>query len=485
MSEYKWKADAFDAIRIVAAHGEFDIVGEDTDEILLEGEHSSRHRFGGEPTVAGRWLELHPFGGGSEWSFTLPTSKAWVIEIMGANAEVKIEDVHARITAQLGRGEVHLENCRGVFNIRSGSGDVRMENCAQSDAPAAPEHVQSAQAEQPGVPPMPPKPGMPGLPPIPPIPPIPPVGKKIRLGKHITIEGDDEWEEFGQQWEDWGERFAEQASRWAENFSREFGGMFKYDDDQEVREDGIHVRLGSGDFQIEEIDAQYVTARVGSGDIQMEEGRIAELDVETSRGEIETQRILPTGAWQLTTRHGDIQLYLPGDTYARVDAATRHGEIECSVPLVRVGRPGPGARHGGRMVGTIGEGSGEAVEIHLESQHGDLDIQVEKRASRYAGQSAPPSKKQERDLARREPPTSAPVAQPASNAVVPVTVTDLSEPEAALNPPAANTRVGNAGVENARHSVQVYDSQMAILQALQAGEITVAEAEMLLRSLKS
>ncbi len=39
----------------------------------------------------------------------------------------------------------------------------------------------------------------------------------------------------------------------------------------------------------------------------------------------------------------------------------------------------------------------------------------------------------------------------------------------ALNPPS-------------HKKVQVYDSQLAILQALQSGEITVAEAEMLLRS---
>ena len=468
MSEYKWNADAFDAIRIVAANGEFEIVGEDTDEILLEGEENTRRNFGAEPTVVGRWLELHPFGGGSEWTLTLPKSKAWVVDVSAASGEVAVQDIHARIHAQLGSGEIHLENCRGAFNLRSGSGDVELKNCTQADVPAAPEPSQTETRAR-GVPPVPPAPG------VPPVPPIPPIGIKIKTGKGIRFENRDDWEEYGQQWEEWGERFAEQASRWADQFSREFGVVFKFQDDPEMRADGIHVRLGSGDVQLEEIDAQLVTAHVGSGDVQIQDGRIAELTLQTSRGDIQIENVLPTVAWELVTRHGEIQLVLPGDAYARIDAATRHGEIECDAPLVRVGRPGPGARHGGRMVGTIGEGSGEPVDIHLESQHGDITIEVERRPSRFAGTPAPQTKKQERAVARQEsqvPISPVPTATPTANAIVPVTVTDLSEPEAALNAP-KETRV------------QVYDSQFAILQALQAGEITVAEAEMLLRSLKN
>lgn len=477
--EYKWNADAFDAIRIVATNGEFSIVGENTREIVLETDDSRRRHFGSEPHIAGRWLELHPFGGSSEWNLALPASKAWVIEISAASGEVQIQNLHARINAQLGSGEIHLENCRGVFNLRSGSGEVEMENCVQTDAPQAPERREHTEHAQ-GIPPIPPTPG---IPPIPPIPPVPPIGIKVKVGKGVRFENRDDWAEYGQQWEEWGERFAEQASRWADKFSREFGGMFNFNLDDEERADGFHIRIGSGDVRIQEIDAQLVTARVGSGDIQIEQGRIAELDLESSRGDIQVESVLPTQAWALETRHGEIQIVLPGDAYARIDAATRHGDIESNAELVRVGRPGPGARHGGRMVGTIGDAStnsaqGEPVDIHLESQHGDIDIQVERRPSRFAGQAAPRSKKQERSMARQESPVpvpSTPVAtsaQPTANAVVPVTVTDLTEPEAALNPPKESR-------------VQVYDSQFAILQALQTGEITVAEAEMLLQSLKN
>lgn len=495
MSEYKWNADAFDAIRIVAANGEFEIVGGDTNQVLVEGEERSRRRFGSEPSIAGRWLMLSPFGGGTEWSLTLPKSKAWVIEVSCASGELQMQDLHARVDVQLGSGEIHLENCRGVFNLRSGSGDVRLENCEQAEVPQAPEHVaQEQQAGAPNVPPAPGIPPIPAIPPIPPIPPIAPFGRRVRQSRRAHGEAPQDWEEYGRDWEEWGENFGEQVSRWAEKFSRDFIGDFKFGSDDEARADGVHVRLGSGDVVMQELDAQLVTTRIGSGDFQIEQGRIAELDVENSRGDVQIEGVLPTAAWDVTTRHGDIEVVLPGDAYARLDAATRHGEIECDAPLVRVGRPGPGARHGGRMVGTVGEGTGEPVDIHLESQHGDIQIEMERRPSRFAAQGAPraapntersPQRTQpqrsepqradegsaQRTVATREPASPAvPIAGP--NDVVPVTVTDLPEPEAALNPPKEGR-------------VQVYDSQFAILQALQAGEITVAEAEMLLRSLKS
>ncbi len=482
MSEYKWNADAFDAIRIVATNGEFEILAHDSNEILLEGDERGRRRFGSEPSIVGRWLHISPFPGNSEWSLTLPQAKAWVIELSSGNGEVRVENVNGRFNVQLGSGDIEMENCRGVFNLRSGNGDVSLENCTQTDAPPAPERVTASETKSN----IPPVPGTPPTAPFPPIPPIPPANVRVRIGKRFQVASDQPWEEYGKQWEEWGEQFGEQVSQWADSFARSFSFDFKMGEDDDKR-DGVHVRLGHGDVAFQELDAQLVSVRLGSGDIQMELGRVAELDLETARGDMELESVLPTTAWQLTTRNGDIRLELPGDAYARIDAATRHGEIECDAPLVRVGRPGPGARHGGRMVGTIGEGSGEPVDIHLESQHGDIQIEMERRPSRYAGvPTAAPraASKQERAMARQEPQVPVPPAPPtppqSANAVVPVTVTDLAEPEAALNPP----NVGNAP-RSVQGSVQVYDSQFAILQALQAGEITVAEAEMLLRSLKN
>lgn len=466
MSEYKWNADEFDAIRIVAANGEFEIVGNESSQVELEGIERNRHSYGAEPKIVGRWLYLNPFGGGSQWTVALPKSKAWTIEVACASGEVEIQGVHARIGVQLGSGDVQIENCRGTFNVRSGSGDVSMENCVQSEVPAAPKQpTVEQQADMGGtprgVPPVPPVPPMPGMPGMPPIPPIPPGGVKARMGRRHA-EHPDDWEEYGREWEEWGERFGEQVSHWAENLSNSFASGFKFGSDDAPRGDGLHVRLGSGDVQLEEIDALVVSARVGSGDVQIEQGRIAELDLENSRGDIQIEGVLPTAAWELVTRHGDLQLVLPGDTYARIDAATRHGEIECDAPLVRVGRPGPGSKHGGRMVGTIGDGQGEPVDIHLESQHGDIQIELERRASRFQGQAAP----QQAARTGRATDESRPATDSPREAA---SVADAAEPTDS-NP--------------SRERAQTYDSQFAVLQALQAGEISVAEAEMLLRSLK-
>lgn len=482
MSEYTWSADAFDAIRITAANGEFHINGVEGNKVLVEGSDHSRRSFGTEPRIVGRWLYLNPFGGGSEWSVDLPRSKAWTIQVQCASGEVEIEDVHARIEVQLGSGDVNVENCRGTFNVRAGSGDVRMENCSQSEVPAAPEQPATEQEASmpgmpPGVPPIPPTPppGMSEPPPIPPVPPIPPFGVNVRVKRGRHAEHPDEWEEYGQEWEEWGERFGAQVSNWAENLSRSFSFGFKFSSEDEVQSDGLHVRLGSGDVQLEEIDALVVSARVGNGDVQIEQGRIAELDVENSRGDVQIEGVLPTKAWELVTRHGDVHMVLPGDAYARIDAATRHGDIDCDAPLVRVGRPGPGSRHGGRMVGTIGEGQGEPVDIHLESQHGDIHIEVERRPSRYQGKPAQPgSAPAEQRTNKAE---GSDVVQRVRKVEVIHDVqdeADVSEPTAAQAESRSTPASGG----------QVYDSQMAILQALRAGEISVTEAELLLRTLK-
>src|SRR5258708_6912980 len=97
MSEYNWNADAFDAVRIVAANGELEIAGAHPNEILLEGEEARRHRFGGEPTIVGRWLMLHPFAGRTEMTLTLPHSKKWVVDVSSGNGEVEIQNLEARI----------------------------------------------------------------------------------------------------------------------------------------------------------------------------------------------------------------------------------------------------------------------------------------------------------------------------------------------------------------------------------------------------
>jgi len=473
--EWKFNANEFDAIRIAVPNGDFDIIGTDDAEVIVEGEGGSR-RFGSRgPMVNGRWLALSPIGHG-DWTIQLPKFKSWVIDFTSGSGDVNIDDVTARINAQLGSGEIHVQDSRGLFNLRSGSGDIVLERCIQMDVPAAPAWEETATPNPGAVPPTPGNvPPVPPVPPVggfPPIPPIPPIDIKVKHHR-VRFDSGDEWEEYGRRWEEWGERFAEQASQWAEQFANDFGGSFISDDD-DPKTAGIHVRLGHGDVQLEEIDASHLTVQLGNGDIHLEDGRIRDLAAQTGRGDVNASSVLPIGEWELVTRHGDIEFELTGDAFVRIDAATRHGDIECDAPLVRVGRPGPGARHGGRMVGTIGEGQNEPVDIHLECQHGDIEISVNRKSSRYAGTApgAPVARPAPQPTAVQTVPTPQPPATMPSS-VVPVTVTDL--------PPAGSEPALQAPLKK---GVQVYDSQLAILQALQSGEITVAEAEMLLRSLK-
>lgn len=470
--EWKFNANDLDAIRITAPNGDFDIVGTDDTEVIVEGEGSSRRYSNREPLVNERWLALAPIGGG-DWALRLPKHKSWNIEITSGSGDVNIENVTARIRAQLGSGEIQVQDARGVFNLRSGSGDVVLERCVEVDVPAAPAWKQTPPSA-PGF--VPPAPGsVPPVPPMPPsggMPPIPPIDIKFNK-RRIRIDPNDDWEEYGRQWEEWGERFAEQASHWAEQFAQYFGDSFMSEDD-ETKAAGIHVRLGHGDVQLQELEASNVTVRLGSGDIQLEDGRVQDLTLQTEQGDVNAEAVLPTGEWELVTRHGDIALELTADAFVRIDAATRHGDIECDAPLVRVGRPGPGARHGGRMVGTVGQGANEPVDVHLECQHGDIQISLSRQSSRYAGAPAQPAATAARaasPAAVQTVPTPQPPAT-APSAVVPVTVTDL--------PPTGSDPALNAPPKK---GMQVYDSQLAILHALQSGEITIAEAEMLLRSL--
>lgn len=448
--EWQWNTDAFDAIHITSPSGEFEIVGTETDQVLLEGDGDNRYARTA-PVISGRWLVMQPIHGSGEWTLELPKSKAWVIEISAASGEIHIENVHAHFDVRLGSGDIEIENCRGTFNVQSGSGDVKIEDCLQAEIPTVPAFSYKESEQAPAG--------------IPPIPPMPPEGKKFRVGKQFRTQDNQDWQEYGREWEEWGERFAEQATRWADKFVRDFGGSFGFDSRPDAP--GMHVQLGSGDVELEQVDAQFVSVHLGSGDVNFEDGRVGELTVQAARGDLRIINILPAGDWAIATRHGDIQLELPDDTNARIDAATRHGDIESDVPLVGVGRPGRAARHGGRMVGTLGQTGENPIEIHLESLHGDIQIDMTGRNSRYANQE--PQRRSAQVPAVPAPPTP-PVPAERGDAVRSIPVADI---------PATDMAPNESGAD-----APALDSQIAILQALQRGEITVAEAEHLLHSLK-
>ena len=59
-----------------------------------------------------------------------------------------------------------------------------------------------------------------------------------------------------------------------------------------------------------------------------------------------------------------------------------------SVPLVRVARPGPEARRGGRMVGTLGQSEGKPAQVTLVVANGDIRIDLQPATATYSARHA-------------------------------------------------------------------------------------------------
>jgi hypothetical protein len=219
--------------------------------------------------------------------------------------------------------------------------------------------------------------------------------------------------------------------------------------DWQMPHSGIDVQMGHGDVHIENVEARACAIRVSKGDTTIEGGWVAGLHVHSGRGDVECEAVLPGGEWTIQTAHGDISLSLPANTQARLDVATSHGDIHSAAALVRVSRPGPEARYGRRMVGSVGRSDGDGAQISLEAIHGDITIEMEATPSTVTGQSA---------AARTDRESQAPLsAQDSVDQPGHTITTDTPE--------------------------QPYASQMAILQALSDKHITAEEAERLLLSL--
>ncbi len=452
MSEIKqtWSADAFDAISIAAFDGQFEIQGTDGDQVELAGEFEKR--FGRdlklEPTA--RWLQLHLWesmwghAGEAQFTLRLPKKKAWVVELYAGRGQVEVSGVQARLRVMLGKGEIEIHDCRGVFNLASGKGEVEMERCTEAEMPARPPMPEPGAPEF-QAPPMPHGPGATGEFHF-------HFGQGPRMRHHMKMDGPWNWCGFDTgDWEEWGLQFGEQARAWAEQFASQFVGR----SDWLPEKAGVSIQMGKGEAELEEIDAKSCTVRLGNGDAKIEDGRVETLNVTLSHGSLECKSVLPVSEWDIQVHRGDIHLELPSNTQARLDVATRHGDIDSEVPLVRVGRPGPEARHGGRMVGTIGPAEGNLAQVSLTAMSGDVEIKLQKSASKYSGRPA-----SEYATASQPVAETAPASAQASDAARAV----------AEDKPAATT--------------PKYDSQMAILQALSEGKISVAEAEELLKSLE-
>jgi hypothetical protein len=492
--EQTWPAQAFDAISIAGRTGQFTLEGIDGDQVRLES--NSGPWFSQDLVPAGRWLQIYlwKFANPADITLRLPKNKAWVIELSAGRGNVEVNNLQTRLQVMLGKGDARIMDCTGNFDVMSGNGQVRMERCTEAEMPERPPLPQDESETE-----------------------SPAIGAELgsaagtrsqKMKSKIPWDwwdwGEDDWTDWGlgigEQATAWGMQFAQHAQNWAMQFSHGFGRMGW--PSQKV---GVNLQLGKGDVLMQDIQADGCNISLGRGDGMLDGGLIGGLNIMAGHGDVKCESVLPTGDWMIKTSHGSIDLALPADTRAQLDVATRHGDIRSDIPLVRVARPGPEARHGGRMVGTVGQVEGKSggwlpnmrarvrikagnwvitdkdvkvgnheepenhrvPEIGLVASNGDIKIVLQGAKSRFVWNETTPGVTNVNEGNRSE--------------------TDASPSKATQDEPSGSTNP-TSGTSNDMPTggrERVYDSNLAVLQALRAGEISVDEAEHLLRSMGS
>ena len=416
-----WPVDAFDAVNIYMHGGHFNIIASDGDQVELENNSGNPADNDFRPEVAGRWLQLQQwYDSHSEANFTLRLPKQ----------KAWVLELYAW------HGKAEITGLNGRLQISLQKGDIKVSDCqGQFFVTSSSGNVELTRCREAQAPERPPQPQTTEI----------PTGQNQPFPKEMFSNGPWDWMSWTpEEWTDWGMRFGEKASKWAQQLSS-FWEHMGWDHNKA----GLFLHSANGDIRLEEIDANICGVSLAKGNIEFKRGRVTYLKASTSHGDIECKSLLPDGGWSLRTSHGNVKLSLPADTRARLDAATRHGSIHSNIPLVRVSRPGPESHNGGRMVGTIGPTEDSPIEINMSTLHGDVEINLEQEKSPYAEMPRP-------DQASQPTPVNSAPAEPAA------TTSDESQAAAFADAP---------------------DPQLAILQALSEGTISVEEAEHLLKSL--
>ena len=450
VTERTWPAEELDAISIWMPAADVTIEGCDEQRVTLQGDLVENYPRIDELAPVDRWLLIHgPHQHASESSFTLrlPKNKAWTVELSAWSGEAHVSGIEGRVQITLRQGDIRVENCRGFFTLSSGEGDVEIERCTEAAPPQPPpvprdhQHWEGFAAghdrARPDV---------------------------LRAWAHWGAEDWRAWARWGaEDWRAWGMEIGKQARAWGPDVT------LPLDETDKPQTSGIAVQTGSGDAHLQEIDARACTVRAGKGDVTLEGGCIASLSVHARHGDIECQSVMPEGVWAIRTDHGDIHLSLPSNAQARLDAATRHGDIESEISLVRVGRPGPEARHGRRMVGALGQTDGATAQIGVVAMNGDIEIDVAHEPGRCSRKPTAESAPQE---------TSSRVSDCGAGSAAPAT------PAAGANSAVTVADEQDRNSATARDE-PVYKTQLAVLQALSDGHISAQEAEQLLLSLEA
>jgi hypothetical protein len=131
----------------------------------------------------------------------------------------------------------------------------------------------------------------------------------------------------------------------------------------------IRLHTGDGHIDARNLDGR-VDANSGDGHIKID-GRMDALNVKTGDGSIDA-RVEPgsklTGGWSIHTGDGSVDLVLPADLQANIDASTNDGHISLGIPVTVEGTFSNSQIHG-KM-----NGGGQSLTIHT----GDGSIRLSK-----------------------------------------------------------------------------------------------------------
>jgi Putative adhesin len=121
----------------------------------------------------------------------------------------------------------------------------------------------------------------------------------------------------------------------------------------------VRLRTGDGHIDARNVDGK-LDATSGDGHIKID-GRFDALNIKTGDGSIDA-RVLPgsklVSSWSIHTGDGSVDLVLPGELQANIDASTNDGRISLGIPVTVEGTFSTSQLHG-KM-----NGGGQPLTIH-------------------------------------------------------------------------------------------------------------------------
>lgn len=130
------------------------------------------------------------------------------------------------------------------------------------------------------------------------------------------------------------------------------------------------MNAGLGTITVENGHGHELSLKSGMGKVFVLNGSWHRAQVETGLGDVSVSSRITDLAVHVKQR-GHIEVSLPDDVGARVEASTDRGRIVSHLDLIPVGHAGP--QRGQRLVGLIGDGSGT---VELETRRGDITLSL-------------------------------------------------------------------------------------------------------------